>query len=218
MEWYSVDWEDLAAILSPVLFPPAAGTAPTGGVARAQGAGRRRLLDLGCGTSRLAPQLAAAVSPLRLVVGADASPAAIAAQRRLPQPQRRAGGPRLRFDVADAASAAEGRSCLPYRDGAFGAVLEKGLLDALLSAPQGAGSSRASSVTREAWRVVAPGGLLLSISQGRGLENRLAFFDEDMALKPTPIASRELPGLPPRGVRIFALWKPVSPRRAIGAG
>ena len=78
------------------------------------------------------------------------------------------------------------------------------MLDALVSTR---GASQAPAALAEAWRVLAPGGLFISVSQlGKldPLESRLRLFQE--AGLPCP-ASMEV-GSGARGIRCFAVQKP----------
>jgi SAM-dependent methyltransferase len=99
-----------------------------------------RLLDVGCGTGRLA--LAAAERFGVRAWGVDQS-AAMVAQARAASPS--AGGRRVAFRVASA-------DALPFRDGWFDAVTMRLVVHAL-------GARRADAL-REAARVLAPGGRL----------------------------------------------------------
>eukprot|EP00927_Polykrikos_kofoidii_P066964 TRINITY_DN62517_c0_g1_i1.p1 TRINITY_DN62517_c0_g1~~TRINITY_DN62517_c0_g1_i1.p1 ORF type:complete len:317 (+),score=49.48 TRINITY_DN62517_c0_g1_i1:234-1184(+) len=252
LEWYQTDWAELAPVLAPVL----ASVSSTNSTASTTAIGDRvslprRLLDLGCGTSRLAAQLAGAFEPSRshhagisdgggsneayshiavshVVIGVDVSPAAVDVQRKMYRalqqrglkgdiitaknaaevstqpvqqgscPIRGPGGPRVRFAEADAAEK------LPFRDGCFDVVLEKGFLDALGSTARGA--VRTVPVIREAWRVLRRGGVLLSASQGFSPESRHELFIK-ANLSPPP-AMQELSWLARRGVRCYAVRKP----------
>eukprot|EP00913_Durusdinium_trenchii_P025764 g24180.t1 len=97
LEWYNVDWKDVGPILGRFIRPKT-----------------RRILDLGCGTSRLPAQLAEG-GFARLVVGCDISPEALLHQKATAPPRSR--GTRLVFTVADVKR-------LPFRDGCFDIVLE----------------------------------------------------------------------------------------------
>merc|ERR1719375_1610522 len=66
LEWYTADWGGLGDALAPSLAQ--------------HGRSPRRLLDLGCGTSRVPAQLARTPG-VRLVVGVDVSGAAVEVQR-----------------------------------------------------------------------------------------------------------------------------------------
>eukprot|EP00438_Fugacium_kawagutii_P020627 Skav223010 [mRNA] locus=scaffold1422:40071:41220:+ [translate_table: standard] len=63
LEWYNIDWEELEPVLMSFFQSKP-----------------RRILDIGCGTSRLPAQLATR-QLARLVVGHDISPEAIAQQK-----------------------------------------------------------------------------------------------------------------------------------------
>ncbi|MFF8288773.1 class I SAM-dependent methyltransferase [Streptomyces sp. NPDC016309] len=96
------------------------------------------VLDAGCGTGRALPPLREAVGPAGTVVGADLTPAMLAAAARA---GRDAHGVLLLADV--------GR--LPLRDGALDAVFGAGLVSHL---------SRPADDLRELARAVRPGGRL----------------------------------------------------------
>ncbi|WP_428956373.1 class I SAM-dependent methyltransferase [Streptomyces sp. cg35] len=97
-----------------------------------------RVLDAGCGTGRALPPLRAAVGPSGVVLGADLTPAMLAAAVRA---GRDGQGQLLHADV----------SRLPLRSASLDAVFGAGLISHL---PQPAEN------LRELWRVVRPGGLL----------------------------------------------------------
>ncbi|WP_329285820.1 class I SAM-dependent methyltransferase [Streptomyces sp. NBC_01455] len=97
-----------------------------------------RVLDAGCGTGRALPPLRAAVGPSGVVIGADLTPAMLAATVRAGRDRE---GQLL---LADAAT-------LPLRTGSLDAVFGAGLI-AHLPNPRAA--------LRELARVVRPGGTL----------------------------------------------------------
>ncbi|MEV5781461.1 methyltransferase domain-containing protein [Streptomyces sp. NPDC052287] len=97
-----------------------------------------RVLDAGCGTGRALPPLRAAVGPSGVVIGADLTPAMLAAAVRAGRDRE---GQLL---LADAAT-------LPLRTGSLNAVFGAGLI-AHLPNPRAA--------LRELARVVRPGGTL----------------------------------------------------------
>eukprot|EP00439_Symbiodinium_sp_Y106_P035493 s5607_g4.t1 len=181
LEWYNVDLQDLKPIL---------------GAHRA-----RRVLDLGCGTSRLPMQLAHARPAPRVVVGCDASVAAIARQRGMVMQSRTPGQSRLLFVAADAAR-------LPFRNGCFDLIIEKGFLDALHSTRLG--ERQVHTVLTEAWRALAAGGSLISVSQHGQLtppDERLQLFKE-AKLQPLPQATREVGRLHNCGLICVQATKP----------
>ncbi|CAE7546243.1 CSKMT [Symbiodinium necroappetens] len=181
LEWYNVDLQDLR----PILDTHSA----------------RRVLDLGCGTSRLPVQLAHARPAPRLVVGCDASAAAIARQRGTVMQSRTPGQSRLLFVVADAAR-------LPFRNGYFDLIIEKGFLDALHSTRLG--EQQVHAVLTEAWRALAAGGSLISVSQHGQLtppDERLQLFKE-AKLQPLPQATREVGRIHNRGLVCVEATKP----------
>ncbi|OKJ95053.1 SAM-dependent methyltransferase [Streptomyces sp. CB03234] len=96
------------------------------------------VLDAGCGTGRALPPLREAVGPRGTVIGADLTPAMLAAAVRA---GRDGSGALLLADV--------GR--LPLRDGALDAVFGAGLVSHL---------ARPAEDLRELARVVRPGGRL----------------------------------------------------------
>ncbi|MEZ6197357.1 MAG: methyltransferase domain-containing protein [Planctomycetota bacterium] len=102
---------------------------------------RGLMLDLGCGPGHMPPMVAARV-PGSEVVGLDAASTmlAIAERRRLGLP----GGDRVRYIQGDA-------KALPFSDGEFEAVFSNTVLHHIPD-PR--------PFLREAWRVLAPGGLL----------------------------------------------------------
>ncbi|MFJ8822460.1 class I SAM-dependent methyltransferase [Streptomyces sp. NPDC102467] len=97
-----------------------------------------RVLDAGCGTGRALPALRAAVGPSGGVLGADLTPAMLAAAVRA---GRDRAGQLLQADVAR----------LPLRTGTLDAVFGAGLISHLPQPAEG---------FRELARVVRPGGLL----------------------------------------------------------
>ncbi|MFI6873412.1 class I SAM-dependent methyltransferase [Streptomyces sp. NPDC050400] len=97
-----------------------------------------RVLDAGCGTGRALPPLRAAVGPSGTVLGADLTPAMLAAAVRA---GRDGLGQLLLTDV----------SRLPLRAGALDAVFGAGLISHL---------PRPAENLRELARVVRPGGIL----------------------------------------------------------
>ncbi|MFJ2396707.1 class I SAM-dependent methyltransferase [Streptomyces sp. NPDC087843] len=97
-----------------------------------------RVLDAGCGTGRALPPLRAAVGPSGVVIGADLTPAMLAAAVRAGRDRE---GQLLLTDVA----------ALPLRTGSLDAVFGAGLV-AHLPNPE--------SNLRELARVVRPGGML----------------------------------------------------------
>jgi len=129
LEWYNIDWQDVEPVLESLFrqLKP------------------RRILDLGCGTSRLPAQLCSRQFA-RLIVGCDISSKAVAQQKALTT--QRSPGTRLIFHTGDA-------SRLPYRDKCFDIILEKGLFDALSSTRRGA--AQVPPMLVEAWRVLSPG-------------------------------------------------------------
>jgi SAM-dependent methyltransferase len=154
------------------------GVAVRGGAARRwSGAGRQAAAAMRCVSGNAGPgqcgafvgvpRPAAPPQRARLparpgpqVVNTDISPVVIA---------------QMQEDAAGAAAAAPGRapcswevadcrSMPQYEDGAFGAVLDKGTLDAVLCSGTGLGDARA--YVSEAHRVLAPGGAFVLVSLG----------------------------------------------------
>ncbi|HET9382763.1 MAG TPA: class I SAM-dependent methyltransferase [Streptomyces sp.] len=97
-----------------------------------------RVLDAGCGTGRALPPLRAAVGPSGVVLGADLTPAMLAAAARA---GRHRVGQLLLTDV----------EALPLRSGSLDAVFAAGLIAHL---------PRPEENVRELARVVRPGGRL----------------------------------------------------------
>jgi ubiquinone/menaquinone biosynthesis C-methylase UbiE len=97
-----------------------------------------RVLDAGCGTGRALPPLRAAVGPSGVVLGADLTPAMLAAAVRAGRDQE---GALLLADVA----------ALPLRSGSLDAVFAAGLIAHLPRPAENLG---------ELARVVRPGGTL----------------------------------------------------------
>jgi SAM-dependent methyltransferase len=144
-EWYAEP--GTAAAVAAV-----AAAAPPGG----------RVLDVGCGTSRLPRRLAAAGFA---VTGVDASTTAIEVCAARPPPPSLPPGASLTFAVADA-------TALPYPDASFDAVVDKGTADAV----DCGGGDAAVAVLREAARVVRPGGVVVMVSC-RTPDRRLPHFE-----------------------------------------
>lgn len=106
-----------------------------------------RVLELGCGTSRLAVELAAA-APTWHVVAVDFSRAAIEACR-----ERYGSQHNLKWRIMDARA-------LRLPPDSFDAVVEKGTLDAMLLGRSG-GQGAVRTALDEAHRILKPGGVLL---------------------------------------------------------
>jgi len=106
-----------------------------------------RILELGCGTSRLATELAAA-APHWHVVAVDFSRAAIEACR-----ERYGSRENLKWRIMDARA-------LRLPPDSFDAVVEKGTLDAMLLGRSG-GKSAVRTALDEVHRILRPGGVLL---------------------------------------------------------
>jgi SAM-dependent methyltransferase len=142
-----------------------------------------RVLDVGCGTGALSEALLA-TRPAALA-GFDLSPAyADEARRRL-------GGPRARFDVADARA-------VPVPDASFDAAIS-GLVLNFVPEP--------AAMVREMRRVLAPGGLaaLYVWDYAGRMEMLRRFWDAAVALDPRAAALDE-------GVR-FPVCEPGALRR-----
>jgi len=126
------------------------------------------VLEVGCGDVPLGAALAADLDALGRaaavtdVVCCDYSPAAIdalvAAQRDAPARSGPAGtiGVRVVYSVADARK-------MPYPDGTYGLLLEKGTLDALLS-DKVRGRENCVAVVTECARVLEAGGCMVIVS------------------------------------------------------
>lgn len=121
-------------------------------------------LEVGCGGGQLAESLAAE-SGLALIA-TDASPVAVARRAARAAAESGEGGDGgggcgssslLAWAVADA-------TALPFRDGAFALVIDKGTCDALDCDDDGDGSEPARAALAEAARVLAPGGALILAS------------------------------------------------------
>ncbi|KNC54204.1 uncharacterized protein AMSG_09994 [Thecamonas trahens ATCC 50062] len=120
-----------------------------------------RVLDVGCGTSQVLVELAKA--GYSHLVGIDAAESAISAAKAL------AGDlPQMSFQTADA-------SALPFDDGFFGAVLDKGTLDTTLAGPNA--TARARAMVAEARRVLKDGGIYIVVSMAPETV-RLPLFNE----------------------------------------
>ena len=119
----------------------------------------RRLLDLACGTGRTLSQIHAAHPELKLY-GLDLSPYYVQEARSL-----------LR-DVPDASFVAENAESTPFADGRFDIVTSVYLFHEL---PRNA----RRNVLREAFRVLAPGGLIVLEDSAQRVESpEVAFFLE----------------------------------------
>ena len=185
LEWYNIDWQDVEPVLESFFrqLKP------------------RRILDLGCGTSRLPAQLCSRQFA-RLIVGCDISSKAVAQQKALTT--QRSPGNRLIFHTGDA-------SRLPYRDKCFDIILEKGLFDALGSTRRGA--AQVPPMLVEAWRVLAPGGALISLSQPGQAEMKASTRSwlrqvQEVDLQPPPVSVEQVGTLPAFGVCCFSVIKP----------
>ena len=134
-------------------------------------------LVVGCGLSGLTEDLATRGGCSR-VVGCDISEECVARMRAL-RAERGAetSSVSVAFDVADCRA-------LPYADGEFDAVVDKGTLDTMMQADD---PGPAREMLAEASRVLRPGGVFFSVSYG----------DEEMR-----VSELERPGLP--WVRLFA--------------
>eukprot|EP00435_Cladocopium_sp_Y103_P074809 s35_g51.t1 len=137
-------------------------------------------------TSRLPAQLAQlATHQPRLIAGCDISPEAIAQQKAVAPP--RSPGTRLIFSVGDVRR-------LPYPDLCFDLVLEKGLFDAVGSTRRG--TLQLPTMLAEVWRVVAPGGALISMSQPGQAEMKSSSRSwlqqiQEADLQPAPVSVKE---------------------------
>lgn len=115
----------------------------------------RRVLDVGAGTGRLAPSIAAAVRPGGSLVLLDGSPAML-------------GEARARGRIVDGVEALAGdATSLPFPDRSFDRVLLSWLLHEMAPGPRDA-------ALREAVRVLSGGGVLVIVDHGapRGLPAR----------------------------------------------
>jgi ubiquinone/menaquinone biosynthesis C-methylase UbiE len=108
-----------------------------------------RLLDVGCGTGKLAIAAARLTSPMGMVFGVDATPAMI----DLANERGRAGGSPAQFQVGVAER-------LRFEDGTFQAVTCSYFFHHLPSPVK-------PVALREMWRVLAPGGRLVITDYGR---------------------------------------------------
>lgn len=103
-----------------------------------------RVLHVGCGNSSWPPEMSdAGIDALHT----DKSAYIIGKLKTL--------HPSLKFEVADVAR-------MPYTDKSFDAVVDKAVLDALLEAP----GSPQKAATKEMFRVLRPGGVLLVVAMG----------------------------------------------------
>jgi SAM-dependent methyltransferase len=129
-----------------------------------------RVLDVGCGTARLAPTLRTAVGPSGGVVGIDPSPAMLGEAVRLGRAT----------DTAFVVGAAE---ALPVVDGWADGVLAAGLLPHL-EAP--------STALRELGRVTRPGGRLVvfhPVSRAQLLARHAGLDTDDHVLAPARLTT-----------------------------
>ncbi len=119
------------------------------------------LLQVGVGTSGLQSDMALR-DGYRDILSVDYSPVAIdrlrAALAAQQSPATAALRAALRYEVADM------RSMAGYSPGAFGGVLDKGALDALLCGDTAEGD--AAAALGEVWRVLAPGAAYLVVTSG----------------------------------------------------
>jgi len=149
LEWYKSDWTNIAPAIDSHLH------------SALRNVSVRRVLDLGCGTSRLAAQIAVSFAGVRLIVGTDVSPLAIEAQKAayhvLDAHKLHPGSPRLRYVVADVTKS------LPFRTSSFPVIIEKAFIDALCSTSRG--TAKVDPMLSEVSRLLLPGGVFVSISQ-----------------------------------------------------
>lgn len=122
-----------------------------------------RVLQLGVGTSQLQADMAAA--GYSNVVNLDISSVAIAHMAELHK-----GLHQLTYRVGDA------RSMPEFGDCSFGAVIDKGTLDAILCSPTALADG--TRMLREAHRVLAPGGSLVVVTYGEP-GSRLALLQQE---------------------------------------
>lgn len=137
-----------------------------------------RALHVGCGNSDLSIGIGEDGTP---VVNVDVSPVVIAQMRDAAAswpdgPARR----NCSFAVADC------RAMPQYEDASFGAVIDKGTLDAVLCS--GTGLCDARSYVMEANRLLAPGGVFLLISLGQP-DTRLSVLRAQPATQQRPHSS-----------------------------
>eukprot|EP00727_Mastigamoeba_balamuthi_P006335 m51a1_g2321 hypothetical protein (213) ;mRNA; f:497393-498146 len=111
---------------------------------------RCRVLVAGCGTSLLGQQMAA--DGYARVVNVDFSESAVAemlARTDLP--------PNVAYERADVTQ-------LPYAEGSFELVVDKGCADSMLDGGTPASAAAASAMMRELRRVLVPGGLVVVVT------------------------------------------------------
>jgi len=147
------------------------------------------IVQVGCGNSRLAPALYD--DGYKFFINVDISKVAVGVMQR----KFRETHPSLVFIAGDA-------TCLAWPDEILDVVLDKGTLQSLLLLEDGV--ARVAKFAREIWRVLRPGGKMIQIMAGKGMQTYLNLSDLRWTIK-----HKVIPRKGPGGVaNVYKFTKP----------
>ena len=147
------------------------------------------IVQVGCGNSRLAPALYD--DGYKFLINVDISKVAVGVMQR----KFRETHPSLVFIAGDATS-------LAWPDEILDVVLDKGTLQSLLLLEDGV--ARVAKFAREMWRVLRPGGKMIQIMAGKGMQTYLNLTDLRWAIQ-----HKVIPRKGPGGVaNVYKFTKP----------
>jgi SAM-dependent methyltransferase len=147
------------------------------------------IVQVGCGNSRLAPALYD--DGYKFLINVDISKVAVGVMQR----KFRETHPSLVFIAGDA-------TCLAWPDEILDVVLDKGTLQSLLLLEDGV--ARVAKFAREIWRVLRPGGKMIQIMAGKGMQTYLNLSDLRWTIK-----HKVIPRKGPGGVaNVYKFTKP----------